>query len=74
MCRVSDPTLLTAGGLPMANRVNYRKLAFSHYDPLCAHCGFGVQAVLEVAHIDCNRTNNHMANLVILCPQLPQDA
>lgn len=51
-----------------ANRVNYRKLAFAHYDPLCAHCGFGVLAVLEVAHLDCNRQNNDIANLVILCP------
>jgi hypothetical protein len=51
-----------------SKRVNYRKLAFAHYDPLCAHCGFGVQAVLEVAHIDGNRQNNDVANLVILCP------
>lgn len=49
-------------------RVNYRKLAFAHYDPLCAHCGFGVPAVLEVAHLDCDRTNNDVVNLVILCP------
>lgn len=49
-------------------RVNYRRLAFKHYDPLCAHCGFGVPAVLEVAHIDGHRQNNEIANLVILCP------
>jgi hypothetical protein len=52
----------------MAKRVNYRKLAFQHYDPLCAHCGFGVPAVLEVAHLDGNRNNNEVGNLVILCP------
>lgn len=52
----------------MAARVNYRKLAFSHYDPLCAHCGFGIAAVLEVAHIDGDRHNNCISNLVILCP------
>jgi hypothetical protein len=52
----------------MTNRVNYRKLAFAHYAPLCAHCGYGVPAVLEVAHIDCNRQNNDIGNLVILCP------
>jgi hypothetical protein len=51
-----------------AKRVNYRKLAFAHYDPLCAHCGFGVPAVLEVAHIDGDRQNNAVGNLVILCP------
>ncbi|WP_291321663.1 HNH endonuclease signature motif containing protein [Desulfonatronospira sp.] len=52
----------------MVKRVNYRKLAFDAYDPLCAHCGFGVPAVLEVAHIDGDRTNNAVDNLVILCP------
>ena len=52
----------------MPIRINYRKLAFEHYDPLCAHCGFGIPAVLEVAHIDGNRANNEIANLVILCP------
>ncbi|NLF57290.1 MAG: HNH endonuclease, partial [Candidatus Hydrogenedens sp.] len=29
---------------------------------------FGVPAVLEVAHIDGNRENNAVENLVILCP------
>jgi HNH endonuclease len=52
----------------MPARVNYRKLAFEHYDPLCAHCGFGIPAVLEVAHIDGDRNNNDIGNLVILCP------
>ena len=49
-------------------RVNYRKLAFGHYPALCAHCGFGVRDVLEVAHIDGVRSNNALSNLVILCP------
>jgi len=52
----------------MVARFNYRKLAFANYDPLCAHCGFGIPAVLEVAHIDGNRNNNEIGNLVILCP------
>jgi 5-methylcytosine-specific restriction endonuclease McrA len=49
-------------------RINYRKLAFSHYPPFCAHCGYGIPDVLEVAHIDGNRSNNAVSNLVILCP------
>jgi hypothetical protein len=49
-------------------RVNYRKLAFEKYPPLCAHCGFGIKDVLEVAHIDGNRAHNDDLNLVILCP------
>jgi predicted restriction endonuclease len=52
----------------MTKAINYRKLAFKHYAPLCAHCGFGVPAVLEVAHIDCNHQNSDIGNLVILCP------
>ena len=52
----------------MPKKVNYRKLAFEKYDPLCAHCGFGVPSVLEVAHLDGNRANNELANLAILCP------
>jgi hypothetical protein len=53
---------------PAPKRVNYRKLAFAHYPPVCAHCGHGIRDVLEVAHIDCNRANNEVSNLVILCP------
>ena len=49
-------------------RVNYRKLAFEKYPPVCAHCGFGILDVLEVCHIDCVRGNNEITNLVILCP------
>lgn len=49
-------------------QINYRKLAFEHYPPICAYCGFGVPEVLEVAHLDGKRDNNIIGNLVILCP------
>ena len=49
-------------------RANYRKIAFEIYDPICAHCGFGIPAVLEVAHLDGERSNNDADNLAILCP------
>ena len=52
----------------MGKRINYRAIAFHAYAPLCAHCGFGISAVLEVAHIDGNRQNNDPTNLVVLCP------
>jgi hypothetical protein len=52
----------------MIQRINYRKLAFHHYDPVFAHCGFGIPDALEVAHIDCDRSNNDIGNLVTLCP------
>jgi len=49
-------------------KINYRKLAFAAYDRSCAYCGFGIEAVLEVAHLDGDRTNNEKENLAILCP------
>jgi hypothetical protein len=51
-------------------RINYRKLAFEHYSDrlFCAHCGFGIPEVLEVAHLDCDRQHNDISNLVLLCP------
>lgn len=56
--------------------VAYRKLALQHYKRqlevphfnLCVVCGFGVQAILEVAHLDQNRKNNAIDNLAVLCP------
>jgi len=29
---------------------SYRKIALQEYDSRCVHCGFGIEAVLEVAH------------------------
>lgn len=52
----------------MTKEINYRKLAFEYYPLICAYCGFGMPEVLEVAHIDGNRGNNDLNNLVILCP------
>jgi len=49
-------------------RVNYRKLAFDNFPPICVHCGFGIREILEVAHLDGNRSNNAVKNLAILCP------
>jgi len=51
-----------------SKRVNYRKLAFQKYPPVCVHCGFGIKEILEVAHLDGNRSNNAVKNLAILCP------
>ena len=48
--------------------MNYRKLAIGEYNPICVLCGFGIPALLEVAHLDGNRKNNSVRNLVILCP------
>jgi len=50
-------------GLP-----NYRKLAFERYPAICVHCGFGIEPVLEVAHLDGSAQNCSVENLAILCP------
>lgn len=47
---------------------NYRKIALKTYPPYCVHCGFGIQEVLEVAHLDCDPQNCDLTNLAILCP------
>ena len=52
----------------MPKNADYRKLALESYAHLCACCGFGLQAVLQVAHLDQNRENNAIANLAIMCP------
>ena len=48
---------------------NYRKHSFAKYEHKCAVCGWNEdEDVLEVHHIDENRNNNSVNNLIILCP------
>lgn len=47
----------------------YRRNAFNTYPHKCAICGYNEdERVLEVHHLDENRRNNVIENLVILCP------
>lgn len=47
----------------------YRVKAFREYPHECAICGWNEDIdVLEVHHIDSNRLNNSLDNLIILCP------
>lgn len=47
----------------------YRETAFNTYEHKCAICGWNEdEDVLEVHHIDANRNNNNLDNLIILCP------
>lgn len=49
--------------------VNYRRNAFLAYPHECAACGWKEdEDILEVHHKDENRNNNHVSNLIILCP------
>ncbi len=48
---------------------NYRELAFRTYEHKCACCDWCEDIrILEVHHIDSDRENNDISNLVILCP------
>ena len=38
-----------------------------HYENKCVQCGFDNINALEVHHIDKNRSNNELDNLIILC-------
>ena len=47
----------------------YREKALRTYPHKCEVCGFDeFKAILEVHHIDGNRKNNEIDNLIILCP------
>ena len=47
----------------------YRKIAFRNYEHKCEVCGYDEdEDVLQVHHIDENRNNAKLENLIILCP------
>lgn len=51
--------------------VNYRSLALDRQDHKCAICNYdgdGDISLLDVHHIDSDRNNNGIDNLIILCP------
>lgn len=51
------------------NSTTYRRIAFDHYPAHCRDCGWNLCVeVLDVHHLDLDRTNNSPENLVILCP------
>ena len=48
---------------------DYRQKAFDTYEHKCSVCGWNEdERILEVHHINSNRENNEIDNLVILCP------
>ena len=49
-------------------RSSYRKKALKYYNNKCSVCGYDILQVLVVHHKDCNRKNNDIENLDILCP------
>jgi hypothetical protein len=51
-----------------SGKASYRHKALSAYENVCHVCGYDVVTVLQVHHIDKNRNNNKLHNLVLLCP------
>lgn len=48
---------------------NYRLKAMNQHNHICACCGWNEdERILEVHHIDDNRSHNEIENLIILCP------
>ncbi len=49
-------------------KTSYRKLAISKLGAFCGECGYNSnEKVLEVHHIDKDRSNNNISNLIVLC-------
>jgi len=46
---------------------DYRKRAFEFYPPHCHVCGYAKLSVLVIHHIDQNRENNSLENLIPVC-------
>tara|TARA_R110002126_G_scaffold3502_10_gene20049 strand:+ start:2112 stop:2570 length:459 start_codon:yes stop_codon:yes gene_type:complete len=53
-------------GRNKSGMIPYRILAFENFPHHCHFCNFD-SGMLDVHHIDEDRTNNQLANLVILC-------
>lgn len=54
--------------IPKDSILTYRHKALKFLPNKCAVCGYNNIKVLEVHHIDSDRNNNTLANLLILCP------
>ena len=53
----------------MQNSCDYRRNAFYAYEHKCAICGWDEdERILEVHHINEDRKENDISNLIILCP------
>lgn len=46
----------------------YRKMALEHHGAMCCVCGYNTESCLQVHHIDGNRKNNELNNLLVVCP------
>lgn len=70
-CAASFNNVFTKAGEKSSNWKDglgsYAKLAYKAYKNHCAICKFDVMPALQVHHIDENRKNKEIDNLIILC-------
>lgn len=70
-CSVGCSNTYFRSGKNNGNWVNgdgsYRIRALKHYEHKCASCNESDEDVLVVHHIDSNRKNNELNNLIVLC-------
>lgn len=70
-CAASVNNSVSKSGVNNPNWISgissYTKDAFSTYVNECAICRFSEKAALQVHHIDVDRLNNNIDNLIILC-------
>lgn len=52
-----------------SKKIDYRSIAFEQKPKICEVCSYSTYPeILQVHHKDCNRENNTIENLQILCP------
>lgn len=57
------------GTIGNTHKARYRDIAFRDKEKECEICGYNKYVeVLQIHHKDCNRMNNAIENLIILCP------
>lgn len=58
-----------SGHNKMSAQSKYRKMTFEEYENKCYYCGYDTCInILQVHHLDEDRTNNKIENLRIVCP------
>jgi hypothetical protein len=63
-----DLALVKCGIKEPKGKRNYRRRAIAKYSAKCAICGYSkMRRMLDVDHIDGNRSNNLLSNLQVLC-------
>lgn len=77
-CREHKDLAQRLGGLPEiqpphygtgCGKNDYRERALAHYGPQCSECGWDeIEEVLDVHHLDLDRSNNELNNLRVYCP------